>query len=388
MSNPNIPPQPQQPVAPPQYAQGAPYNNNTPNIPPSGAVAGTVPLDQPYYGCSFTEAFLRFWKKYATFKGRASRSEFWWFALANVIIVMALGVIADYVDQLSFLPGLWALATVVPTIALGVRRLHDTNRSGWWLFGYYAAIIVTVIAGILIAAGTIGSLFSNRACSIAMYTSGAFDGIMPRSMSGCTSSETIASLGITLLVCVAIVIALEIAYIVFMASASKPEGARFDENPRFPQPAAPAYTAPTYGAPTYGNQPYNAPTYGAPTYGQQQNQAPAYGAPVYSTPAAPAAPTAPAAPAAGQQFQPYQAPVAPATPTAPVAQPVQPVAETPAYQAPTVPAMPAVPTVPTVPETEQTPEAEHNPFDASDQPAQTADTDPEQINGQNGEAQQ
>lgn len=41
-----------------------------------------MPLDKPYYGCSFQEAFLRFWKKYTVFKGRASRSEFWWWVLA------------------------------------------------------------------------------------------------------------------------------------------------------------------------------------------------------------------------------------------------------------------------------------------------------------------
>lgn len=374
MSNPNIPPQPQQPVAPPQYAQGAPYN--TPGIPPTG----TVPLDQPYYGCSFTEAFLRFWKKYAVFKGRASRSEFWWFMLANLIITFILGSIANSIDQLSFLPGLWGLATVVPVIALGVRRLHDTNRSGWWLFGYYVLVFATFIAGIAAMISAIGSLFNyNRNCSIAMYGSGAMlDGIMPRGMSGCVSSDTVAKISFVLMICVLILIVLEIMYIVFMATGPKPEGARFDENPRFPQTPAPTYMTPANAAPTYGQQ-----SYGQPTYGQPQNQTPAYGAPTYGT-ADYGMPAAPTAPAAGQQFPPYQAPAAP---TAPAAQPAP---EAPTYQMPTMPAVPTMPTMPTMPTTPTTPAAaepapapaqtapeaepwnttEPNPFDASTQPAQ------------------
>ena len=141
MSIPNASPQPQQPAAP-QYQQGAPnpYMQNAPQPP-----VAAVPLDQPYYGCPFPETFIRFWKKYATFKGRASRSEFWWFMLADVIITFMLSAIANAVDQLSFLPALWALATFVPSIALATRRLHDTNKSGWWLFGYYALSTVVII---------------------------------------------------------------------------------------------------------------------------------------------------------------------------------------------------------------------------------------------------
>lgn len=302
MSNPNIPPQPQQPVAPPQYAQGAPYN--TPGIPPTG----TVPLNQPYYGCSFTEAFLRFWKKYAVFKGRASRSEFWWFMLANLIITFILGSIANSIDQLSFLPGLWGLATVVPVIALGVRRLHDTNRSGWWLFGYYVLVFATFIAGIAAVISAIGSLYNyNRNCSIAMYGSGAMlDGIMPRDMSSCVSSDTVAKISFVLMICVLILIVLEIMYIVFMATGPKPEGARFDENPRFPQTPA-------------------------PTYMPSANAAPTYGTADYSMPAVPTIPTMPATPAAAE----------------PAPAPAQ-----------------------TAPEAEPWNTTEPNPFDASTQPAQ------------------
>ena len=61
---------------------GNPYGPVPPSYGQYAAPTATVPLDKPYYGCSFQEAFLRFWKKYTVFKGRASRSEFWWWVLA------------------------------------------------------------------------------------------------------------------------------------------------------------------------------------------------------------------------------------------------------------------------------------------------------------------
>lgn len=113
-------------------------------------MAGSVPvptLDQPYPGASFGTAVKRFFAKYATFTGRASRSEFWWWFLANAIVASVLSSFADigggatgasgptglYISLNSVL-GVWELATLVPNLALAWRRLHDTNRAGpWWL---------------------------------------------------------------------------------------------------------------------------------------------------------------------------------------------------------------------------------------------------------------
>lgn len=63
--------------------------------------------------------------KYATFTGRASRSEFWWFVLFLVLVSTACGVFSD---KLSVV---FSLATLVPAIAVGTRRLHDVDKSGW-----------------------------------------------------------------------------------------------------------------------------------------------------------------------------------------------------------------------------------------------------------------
>jgi len=80
--------------------------------------------------------------KYATFTGRARRAEFWYWALALVLaeIVIAIigGVLASVSDSLSIvsllLYGVLVLGSIVPSIAVTVRRLHDTGRSGWWWF--------------------------------------------------------------------------------------------------------------------------------------------------------------------------------------------------------------------------------------------------------------
>jgi uncharacterized membrane protein YhaH (DUF805 family) len=77
-------------------------------------------------------------KKYAVFDGRASRTEYWMFVLFNFLISFALAVI-DGVSGLTKATGgigplgaLYALAVLLPGIAVVIRRLHDTGRSGWW----------------------------------------------------------------------------------------------------------------------------------------------------------------------------------------------------------------------------------------------------------------
>lgn len=82
-------------------------------------------------------------EKYATFRGRASRSEYWWFTLAVMLVSVALSVIevafmsGQTVDSIPEGNGpltmLFSLAILLPGMAVAVRRLHDTGRSGWWL---------------------------------------------------------------------------------------------------------------------------------------------------------------------------------------------------------------------------------------------------------------
>ena len=67
-------------------------------------------------------------EKYADFSGRASRKEFWMFIAVNLVVSILIGV-----TRIQILSTLYTLALFIPALAVGIRRLHDTNRSGWWL---------------------------------------------------------------------------------------------------------------------------------------------------------------------------------------------------------------------------------------------------------------
>ena len=76
--------------------------------------------------------YLKVLQNYATFSGRARRSEYWYFVLFNVIISIALGFIGGMMG-ISILSNIYSLAILVPSIAVGVRRMHDVGKSGWYL---------------------------------------------------------------------------------------------------------------------------------------------------------------------------------------------------------------------------------------------------------------
>jgi uncharacterized membrane protein YhaH (DUF805 family) len=78
--------------------------------------------------------------KYADFGGRATRSEYWWFVLFIVLVGLAASIVSNT------LSGLFSLATLLPQIAAATRRLHDTNRSGWWQL----IVLVPVIGWIVL----------------------------------------------------------------------------------------------------------------------------------------------------------------------------------------------------------------------------------------------
>ena len=74
---------------------------------------------------SFTDSIKLCFAKFADFNGRAKRPEFWWFALFCFIGALLLEVAGSYVSWI------FSLATLVPSLAVGARRLHDMNKSGW-----------------------------------------------------------------------------------------------------------------------------------------------------------------------------------------------------------------------------------------------------------------
>lgn len=83
---------------------------------------------------TFGQSISTCFGKYATFSGRASRSEYWWWYLFNVLMSFMIGFIDGLVfGQNSIFTILCSLILLLPGISVGVRRCHDTNHSGWWL---------------------------------------------------------------------------------------------------------------------------------------------------------------------------------------------------------------------------------------------------------------
>jgi uncharacterized membrane protein YhaH (DUF805 family) len=116
--------------------------------------ATAVPLWAPYYGAPLPEAVRRFWRKYAVFTGRASRSEYWWWVLVagvigivlEIVLAIGAGTSASVSSDGTVTPSptalfgivlgiiaLWGLATIVPSLALLARRLHDANLSALFI---------------------------------------------------------------------------------------------------------------------------------------------------------------------------------------------------------------------------------------------------------------
>lgn len=94
--------------------------------------------------------FLAAFAKYAVFKGRARRKEFWYFQLFNFLVIFALALLEALVDpsgEGGVLVGLYQLAQFLPAVAVGVRRMHDTGRSGWWILLPIANLIFWVEEG-------------------------------------------------------------------------------------------------------------------------------------------------------------------------------------------------------------------------------------------------
>ena len=120
---------------------------------------------------TFGQAVKHVFSNYATFRGRASRSEFWWFYLFNVIVTFVLSIpyyigLAQSAGTMTTDPvtgemtggslsGLavfgiillvvWLLVTIIPIISVSVRRLHDGDRTGWWWWLYLLCFIGTII---------------------------------------------------------------------------------------------------------------------------------------------------------------------------------------------------------------------------------------------------
>lgn len=88
--------------------------------------------------------YLGVLRKYVDFSGRARRTEFWTFTLISMIISALLSIL-DIVLGFGILGAIYALGVLLPTLAVAVRRLHDTDRSGWWLLIGFVPLIGVIV---------------------------------------------------------------------------------------------------------------------------------------------------------------------------------------------------------------------------------------------------
>jgi uncharacterized membrane protein YhaH (DUF805 family) len=70
---------------------------------------------------------------YANFNSRSARPEFWWFALFNLIVAVIFQLLGMAVHAITYLAMIYQLAVLIPSLAVAVRRLHDIDKSGWWI---------------------------------------------------------------------------------------------------------------------------------------------------------------------------------------------------------------------------------------------------------------
>jgi uncharacterized membrane protein YhaH (DUF805 family) len=226
----------------------------------------SVPLDWPHYGIGFLPALKRGLQKYATFSGRASRSEFWWWVAGYYLVLFVLvgltlglglatsrGGAGEDLGWAGVPPmilmGVWIIGTIVPNIAISVRRLHDAGYSGLLyllsFIPYLGGFIVLILCAMQTspAAGNYGPPYPDYGY-----------GYQPQGGYG-----------------------------------QLPPGEGYGQQPGYGQSG----TVQGYGQPTYGDQGYGQPTYGDQGYGQQGYVDQGYGQQGYGDQAGPTLPESP-----------------------------------------------------------------------------------------------
>ncbi len=91
------------------------------------------------------EWYLKSLEKYVEFSGRARRKEYWTFVLVNLVISVLLSALEGIFGLFGFLGTLFGLFVFLPSLAVGVRRLHDIGKTGWWLLISFIPLIGLIV---------------------------------------------------------------------------------------------------------------------------------------------------------------------------------------------------------------------------------------------------
>jgi uncharacterized membrane protein YhaH (DUF805 family) len=100
---------------------------------------------------SFADAVRDGFSKYVTFSGRSSRSAYWWWALFGLLAVVAAYIVDAILGTFPLFYAILALGLLLPNLAVTVRRLHDTGRSGWWIL----IALIPFVGGIVLLVFTL-----------------------------------------------------------------------------------------------------------------------------------------------------------------------------------------------------------------------------------------
>jgi uncharacterized membrane protein YhaH (DUF805 family) len=121
----------------------------------AGATHDGFDAEPKHHPTEFMECVKYCFNHYSRFRGRARRPEYWYFVLFNFLVGLALGFIDGmlfgFANDVSIFNSLYSLAILVPSIAVGARRLHDIGRSGWWQLLWFIPIIGWIIMIIWLA---------------------------------------------------------------------------------------------------------------------------------------------------------------------------------------------------------------------------------------------
>jgi uncharacterized membrane protein YhaH (DUF805 family) len=247
---------------------------------------------------SFSQAVRSCLTQYATFSGRARRSEYWFFILASMLaglaMLIVLGVFSAILQAalpdsaydvgsglvgLLYLVGIGGLA--IPTLAVFTRRMHDTGRSGWWWF-----LSLLPFGGIAVLVFLCTDSQPDNQYGPATKSRNGYPGFPGQPYAG-QSPYGQPGYG--------------------QPGYGQPNYGQ----PGYGQPQAP-YGQPGYGQPGYGQPeaPYGQPEYGQPGYGQPTQAQPPYGSPSYGQPPAPPQQSYPAPPPYPTQPMPGRSPFA------------------------------------------------------------------------------
>ncbi|WP_409432573.1 DUF805 domain-containing protein [Litorimonas sp. RW-G-Af-16] len=105
----------------------------------------------------FVEAVKSGFARYVDFSGRSSRSEYWYWTLFTFVVSLALSFLTGMVEIFGIVSMIFSLGTLIPSIAVGVRKLHDIDKSGWWLLIAFIPLLGALyLIYLFVQRGTVG----------------------------------------------------------------------------------------------------------------------------------------------------------------------------------------------------------------------------------------